>query len=340
MKERDVTIYDLASKLNLSPATISRALNNHPRINHITKKKIVDLAASTGYRSNNFASNLRKQRTNTIGVIVPRLTTSFMSTVISGIENIANKEGYNLIISQSDETEKKEMANATTMYNNRVDGLLVSLAYNTQNLDHFSPFFKKNIPVVFFDRVPEHHFCTNIVIDNRKAGYEVTSHLISQGCKKIVHVSALQKRNVYTERFSGYRQALSDAGIEFKDDWLITGALSEEAGEIAAEIIHQMPEKPDGLFVANDTCAVHCMLSLMKMGYTIPQDIAVAGFNNDSLSVVIKPNLTTIDYQGYNLGIVAAQNLINHLTGHQTLELTNRIILRSQLLVRESSLRR
>src|SRR5688500_6150955 len=136
-ENREVTIYDIAEKLNISAATVSRGLKEHPSISKQTKKKIMDTAKKLGYRSNTYASNLRRQKTNTSGVIVPRLNSSFMSDVIAGIEKVANDAGFNLIISQSLETEKKEIVNAATMFNNRVDGLLVSLAYNTQNFEHF-----------------------------------------------------------------------------------------------------------------------------------------------------------------------------------------------------------
>ena len=339
MKEKEITIYDLALKLNISTATVSRGLKNHPSINKGTRKKISDLAKEMGYRSNNFASNLRKQRTNTIGVIAPRLNSNFMSTVIAGIENVANKEGYNLIISQSLESYAKEIANAHTMFNNRVDGLLVSLAYDTENIDHFEPFFKKNIPLLFFDRVAEHKNCTNILIDNRKAAYDATTHLIEQGCKKIVHITAIPKRNVYVDRLRGYKDALADNDIEFRDEYLIINNLSQEAGVLAASVIQKMKEFPDGVFASNDSCAIGCMQAIKKAGYKIPKDIAFAGFNNDPVSNVIEPNLSTINYQGYQMGEIAAQNLINHLNGAITLEGTNRIILRSELIVRDSSKR-
>jgi LacI family transcriptional regulator len=340
MTEKETTIYDLALKLNISPATVSRGLKDHPAINKITKKRIFDLAKEMGYRSNNFASNLRKNRTNTIGVIAPRLNSNFMSTVISGIENVANKEGYNLIISQSLESYQKEMANASTMFNNRVDGLLVSLAYDSENIDHFEPFFKKNIPVIFFDRVEEHKNCTNILIDNRKAAYDATAHLIEQGCRKIVHLTAIQKRNVYKDRLRGYKDALADHDIPFREEYVIIGNLSQEAGMNAGETILAMTDRPDAVFASNDYCAVGCMQTIREAGLQIPADMAFVGFNNDPVSMVIEPNLTTINYPGYQMGEVAAQNIINHFTGTVNLEMTNRIILRSDLIVRASSLKK
>lgn len=338
-KGKEVTIYDLADKLNISVATVSRALKDDPVVNKKTKKKIFDLAAEMGYRSNNFARNLRTQRTDTIGVIIPRLNSYFMSTVIAGIESVANNQGYNLIISQSSESAEKEVLSARTMFNNRVDGLLVSLAYDTDTLNHFDPFFKKGVPVIFFDRGAVHENVTNVVIDNHKAAYEATMHLVAQGCKHIVHITANTKRDVYARRLAGYKQALSDSGLPFNEGDLLTSNLSQEAGNVAATQLLQMNPLPDGVFVANDNCAVGCMLALKKKGIAIPADMAFAGFNNDPVSTVIEPNLTTINYKGYEMGETAARNLIDHLNGNAHMLATNTIILRSELIIRDSSLR-
>jgi len=339
-KEKEVTIYDIAAKLNISVTTVSRALNDDPVVSKKTRKKISELAEEMGYRSNHFARNLRSKRTDTIGVIVPRLNSYFMSTVIAGIENVANASGYNLIISQSSESAEKEIVNSKTMFDNRVDGLLVSLAYDTEDIDHFEMFFKRSIPVIFFDRVAEHKDSTSILIDNRKAAYEATSHLIEQGCRKIVHITATPKRNVYVDRLRGFKQALADHKITFKDEMVIISNLSQEAGYEAGEKMLKKKNLPDGVFVANDNAAVGCMLAVKQAGIRIPEDIAFVGFNNDPVSKVIEPNLTTIDYPGYVMGEEAARNLIEHLNGNPQLHSTNTIVLRSELIIRESSIRK
>jgi LacI family transcriptional regulator len=336
---KEITIYDIARELNISPATVSRGLNDHSAVNKETKKKIFNMAKEMGYRSNTFASNLRRQRTNTIGVIVPRLNSNFMSSVISGMEKVANDTGYNLIISQSLETAKKEATNAQTMFNSRVDGLLVSLAYDTDNIDHFKDFLKKGIPLIFFDRVFNHKQCTGIIIDNVKAGLDATNHLIEQGCRKIVHITGSLKRNVYADRLKGYKYALADQDLAFDNDLVLETNLSVEAGVAAAEQILEMKPLPDGVFVANDACAVSCMQTLKQAGIAIPQDIAFVGFNNDPLAKVVEPNLTTVNYPGYEMGEAAAQTLINHLNGTSNINSTNTIILRSELVIRESSVR-
>ena len=337
IREKEVTIYDLAKKLNISIATVSRALKDDPVVSKKTKKRIADLAVEMGYRSNHFARNLRSQKTNTIGVIIPMLNSYFQSTVVAGIESIANSEDYNLIISQSNESAEKEIRGAKTMFNNRVDGLLISVAYETESTHHFDQFVKKNIPLIFFDRVIENLNCTKVVIDNRHAGYDATKHLIEQGCKRIIHITATPRRNIYADRLKGYKDALKDHNIEFKEEYIIISNLSQADGSIAAKQILEMNPLPDGVFVSNDNFAVGCMLALKKEGIKIPEDIAFVGFNNDPISKVIEPNLTTINNPGYQIGQIAARNLIGHLTGKNSITSTNTIILRSELIVRDSS---
>lgn len=338
--DKEITIYDIAKHLNISATTVSRGLKDHPAINKNTRKKIVEAAKHLGYRSNTFASSLRSKKTFTIGVIVPRLNSYFMSAALAGMEDAASRESYNLIISQSLENAEKEVANAHTMFNKRVDGLLVSLAYDTEKIDHFTPFFRKGIPVVFFDRIYPHIDSTSIVIDNYRAAYDVTKHLIEQGCRKIMHLGGNLLRNVYADRLKGYKQALKDHAIPFDEKKLVyISKLNEETGIKAAEQILKMSSKPDGVFSANDTAAVYCMIKLKEAGILIPTDIAFAGFNNDPISKIIEPNLTTVNYSGYDVGEAAVNSLINHLKGISSIKTTNTIILRSDLIIRASSLK-
>lgn len=340
-EEKEITIYDIARHLKISATTVSRGLKDHPAINKNTRKKIADAARDLGYRSNNFASSLRSKKTHTIGVIVPRLNSYFVANVLAGMEDAANKEGYNIIISHSLESAEKEVFNAQTMFNKRVDGLLVSLAYDTENIKHLEPFFNKGIPVVFFDRVHPHNESTSIIIDNYQAAYDVTKHLLDQGFRRIMHLGGNMLRNVYSERLRGYKQALKNYKIHFEEKLLYISKLDELAGTHAAEHILKMKEKdrPDSVFSANDTAAVHCMIRLKAAGIKIPSDIAFAGFNNDPISKVIEPNLTTVNYSGYSVGEAAVINLINHLKGISSIKITNTIVLRSELIIRESSLK-
>lgn len=340
MKEsREITIYDVAKALNLSPSTISRALKNHPHISSTTKKKIMSVANEMGYRHNKFASNLRQKHTNTIGVVVPKLNSYFMASVLSGIEKITSENGYGLIITQSQESWKKEIVCISTLFNSRVDGLLVSLAYDTENTDHFRILFNRDIPIIFFDRVAECQGCTSVVIDNYKAGYEVTSHLISQGCRKIMHLGGNMLRNVYQERFRGYRQALFDNKIEFDRKMLVVSDMSGQSGIDLARRIVRMKHRPDGIFTSNDTTGVTTILELQKAGIRIPGEIAVAGFNNEPVSQYVTPNLTTVDYPAREMGEIAGTMLLGKLKNPQNKNL-NSIVLSHKLIIRQSSLRK
>ena len=339
-REKEITIYDIARQLDLSAATVSRGLKDHPAINKHTKKKISDLAAKLGYRSNNFASNLRKQRTNTIGVMVHELKSQFITSVLAGIEKVTTEANYDLIIGHSSETYTKEAANALNFFHKRVDGVIASLSFDTENLAHFEPFNKKGIPVIFFDRVFEDEDGAKVVINNCKAGYEATKHLVEQGCKRIAHVTASLKRNVYSERLRGYQQALTESGLKYNDKMVFVNDLSEEASRNSAKKIAAMRPLPDGIFITNDFCAAVCMQTLKEAGIRIPEDIAIVGFNNDVISKIIEPKLTTINYPGLEIGEIVARNLINHLQGNSNINLTNTIIIKSELIVRASSLRK
>jgi LacI family transcriptional regulator len=341
MKEKkEVTIYDIAQVLELSTATVSRGLQDHPAISKNTRKKIQDAAKEMGYRHNNFASNLRKQKTNTIGIIVHELNSNFITSVLAGIEKISTESGYDLIITHSSESFQKEAANVINLFHKRVDGIIASLSFDTKGLDHFQPFFDKHIPVIFFDRVEENSDNAKVVIDNYKNGYQATQHLIEQGSKRIVIVTANLSRNVYAQRFKGYKDALFDNGIEFDEDLVLIKDLSEKCGREAALQILDMKPMPDAAFITNDFSAAVCMQTLKEHGVRIPEDIAIVGFNNDAISKIVEPQLTTINYPGIDIGEIAARNLIAHLKGDIKITQTNTIIVKSELIIRKSSLRK
>lgn len=337
--EKEITIYDIAKKLNISAATVSRGLKDRAGTNKETKKRILEAAAEMGYRSNSFASNLRNKRSNIIGVIVPKLNSVFMSQAIAGIEKVVSEANLTLIIGQSLEEVKKEIDSAEAMYSNRIDGLLVSLAYDSKDTTHFDRFTKRGTPVIFFDRVPDNENFPGIHIDNFKAAYEVTSHLIKQGCRRILQSTGNKLQNVYADRFNGYKQALADNGLQLDPELVMVTGLNIEDGVTVAEAILKMKELPDAVFSTNDQCAVGCMQVLKKAGLKIPQDIAFAGFNNDPLTCIIEPNLTTVNYKGYEMGQIAAKLLIERLYTPDK-HTKNNVLLQHELIVRESSLRK
>jgi LacI family transcriptional regulator len=337
---KEITIYDIAKELNISAATVSRGLKNSKVISKPTIKRILEKAEELGYRHNSFASNLRKQKSHTIGVLLHELNSNFITSVLAGIEKVTTEAGYDIIIAHSAENYEKEVANATNLFHKRVDGVIASLSFTTKNLDHFKLFFEKKIPVIFFDRVDENSNETHVIIDNYKCGYMATQHLIEQGCQRIVTLTANLKRNVYAQRHRGYTDALFDAGIDYNKSLVLVKDLSEESALEAAHEILKMKPAPDGLFVTNDFIAAVCMQELKRNGVKVPDDMAVVGFNNDAISKIIEPQLSTINYPGKDMGEITARSLINHLKGLGSIITTNRIIVKSELIVRGSSKRK
>ncbi|RTL55924.1 MAG: LacI family DNA-binding transcriptional regulator [Sphingobacteriales bacterium] len=338
--KKDVTIYDIARQLNISTSTVSRALQDHPAVNKLTKKKVFKTAGEIGYQYNTFAGSLRKKSTSTIGVIVHELNSNFITSVLAGIEKVTSEAGYDIIIAHSSESYTKEAANAVNLFHKRVDGLIASLAFDTKNLDHYQPFHKKGIPIVFFDRVEPTDNSTVVVIDNFKCGYQATKHLIDQGCKRIAHITASLNRNVYAQRYQGYKKALSEHNLPFEKKQVIINDLSEEAARNAAYQLLQCTQIPDGVFITNDFTAAVFIQTLKENGIVVPDDIAIVGFNNDAISKLIEPKITTFNYPGIEMGEIAARQVVAHLKGEQNLQLTNTIIIRSDLIIRESSLKK
>ncbi len=338
--KKDITIYDIARKLNLSSATVSRALSDNTVINKNTRKKVQEAAKELGYRHNTFASSLRNQKTNTIGVIMHELNSNFMTSVLSGIEKVTTEAGYDLIIAHSSESSQKEIANAQNLFHKRVDGLIASLAFETKNLDHYLPFQEKSIPIVFYDRVEESSDYTHVIIDNFKSGYLATQHLIEQGCKRIVLVTANLERNVYAQRHKGYLAALKDKGIPVKKDYVLVKDLSEKRAVEAAMQVLKMKPMPDGAFITNDFSAAVFMQTLKSNGVRVPQDFAIVGFNNDTICKLVEPQLSTIIYAGDEIGEIAARTVVNHLKGVSNINQMKTIIIRSELIIRGSSLKK
>lgn len=341
MKERPntnkITIYDIAQALGLSASTVSRALQNNPLINEETRTKVQDAAASMGYVPNWIASSLRKKRSNILGLIVPRTSMYFQSTAISGIQHEAHKYGFSIVIGQSDETVAMEKELAHTFFSLRVDGLLASSSMFTTNIDHFSPFIKNNIPLVFYDRVPLDFPGYTITGDDFKGGYLATEHLIKQGCKRIAHFSGQLTCNLYQQRLAGYKAALARYKIPYDESLLYVHNLTLDAGAEAARQIFAGKELPDGLFAANDSSAVAFIQEARKVGIDIPGKIKVVGYSNDLSSRIISPSLTTIEQSGYKMGEKAVETLVQLINKEEKIKIVKNYVFEVELIQRESS---
>jgi LacI family transcriptional regulator len=338
---KGITKYDLAPELELSPATISRRLSKSTMLKKAGFQCITKKAAKMSSRRNSFARSLGSRHTKTLGVIVPRLNSYFMNSVLSGIEDIASKEGYQLIISQLPGQKAIEINDANTMCAKRVDGLLMLLAENITDISRLEPFFEKQIPVVFFDLTFPVAEGTAVVINNFEAAKKVTTHLIQQRCRKIRHLAGNINRDIYSARHRGYQQARTDNNVPFKSGNIYENKPGEKNGVNAANYIGSLnlEERPDGVFFANDMPAVYCIDYIKKNDIKVPDDIVIAGFNNDEVRGMLEPKLKTTNYCGYEVGKIAVSCLINLLKGDFSIKTTSQIVLGSSLLVRGTSMR-
>jgi LacI family transcriptional regulator len=339
MLEKEVTIYDLAKLANVSASTVSRALRDDPSISVRTKTKIIELSGTLGYRPNLFASDLRTKKTNIIGVLVHNLGSQLMASIVSGIEQVLTNAGYNLVICHSSDSAEKEIECAVNLLKKRVDGIIASLAIGMIRGEHFNEFFKRGIPVVFFDRVEMGSPGTKIVIDNYNAGYQAAIHLIQQGCRNFMHITGSLERNVYADRWKGFQTALSQYGLHCKKDQLMIIDFNEKNSRKVAQQVLQRKELPDGIFITDDFCAAICVQHFKKADIRVPNEIAVIGFNNDVISRIIEPQLTTFEYPAREMGTLAAKSLIDQLSDGTIRRDCFSIELKSELLVRASSTR-
>ncbi|HET6558554.1 MAG TPA: LacI family DNA-binding transcriptional regulator [Prolixibacteraceae bacterium] len=329
------TIHDIARELKISASTVSRALNDHPRISLKTKEKIKAVADRLGYRPNTLASNLRQKKSNTIGIVVPLINRHFFSSVISGVEDIAFKAGYNVVISQSNDMAAKEISIVQSMFSNRVDGLIISIAMQSITFDHLKLFIKKHIPLVFFDRVVPDIETDKVVVDDFTGGFRVTRHLIEQGYKRIAHLAGNLNLMMYLNRKQGYMQALEESGISYDESLVIINTLTSEEGVKAVRQLMSLPEPPDAIFCGNDTTALSSMIYLRDKGINIPRQMGIVGFSNEPFSSVVSPSITTIAQPGFEMGQKAAQMLIRQIESRERKYET--IVLPTELIIRESS---
>lgn len=336
-RKEHVTIYDIAESLGVSATTVSRALNDHHSIGKKTIKKVKLKAKEMDYQPNSLAAGLRKKNSRTIGVIVSYINRPFISSLISGIEEICSKNNYNVIISQSFDSYEKEVENVKTMFASRVDGLIVSLAAETNDYNHFTPFLQSKQPMVFADRVSLEVDSDRVLVDNFDAAYQATAHLINHGYKRIGHLAGIQQRHMYQKRLEGYHAALRDNDMLFSKDMIYISKLGYDDGAQGAEVLLKQEVKPDAIFAANDTSAIGFMQKAEELGYVIPDNIGIVGFNNDPVSSIVRPALTTIDHPAVEIGKKAAEITLDKILGKSQTKITQTITFNTNLIVRDSS---
>ena len=341
---RRASITDLAQALGLSPSTVSRALTDHHEVSAATKARVREMAQQMHYRPNPLAAGLRRGRSNTLGVLVPHITGFFFPEVIHGIATEASAAGFNVMICQSNENAAQEKQTIELMMNAQVAGILVSIADTTQDFSHFEEVRQAGVPLVFFDRAVEGFkgpHVSAVTLNDYYGAYQVTEHLIAQGCRRIAHLTGPPHLSILKHRQQGYLDALAAHGLP-AEPRLLAQCEQNQAGGAAAlkRMLRFIPShRPDGVFCSNDLTAVGGLQMAKKLGFRVPQDIAIAGFSNEVFTTLTEPPLTSVDQRCQQMGQTAVQLLRKMLPGPDQGKYSPRpIVLKPRVIVRESSL--
>lgn len=333
------TIKDIAKELHISKSTVSRVLTGNPNVNEETRKAVLALAQKLDYQKNIFARNLVTHKTNTIGIIVPEFMSSYFPKVIIGVQNIASKAGYNTIIAQSNENYETEVANAKVMMANQVEGLIVSVTKETNNFDHLIAFQRKEIPIVFFNRICEDMHVPKVVVDDYDGAFRAVEHLIVTGKKRIAHLAGPDNLSISRRRLNGYLAALRKYKIPVDEEIIIPYDLKIDKVKTLIQQLFNLKCPPDALFAINDPTAIEAIQVIKSMGIKIPEDIAIVGFSNDEVSGLIEPSLTTISQPVQKIGETAADLIFKLI--NKEINSNSAIIktLTTELIIRHSTVR-
>lgn len=336
MSKKQVSLKDLSKELNVSISTVSRALKNHPDISQELCKKIQLLAEQRNYTPNPLAMGLLRRHTKTIGVIVPDIVTHFYSSIINGIEDEAEKNGYYVVVTSSNESYEKEKRCIKNLLNLRVEGVIVCLSQETSDFSHFDVFLENEIPLVFFDRVCRTSEFSSIVVNNIEVSRQVIKHLFENGSKRIAHIAGPENLNISKERIEGYMQGLKDCNLDFENDLLIYSELNIESARIASQKLLSMVQRPDAIFAVNDTVAFAAMKEIKRQNLRIPEDIALTGFADEFHASFVDPALTSIEHQTYEMGSKAALLLLEQAIKGEILKPRQEVV-DTKLIIRQSS---
>lgn len=335
--KRRTTLKDIAREMNVHHSTVSRALHDHPSVNHRTKASIKSMADKLKYHPNKIARQLRQNISNVIGVIVPEIKHHFFANIISGIEEASYQKGYVIMVCQSNEHYDREVMNTHALISNNASGLLVSLSQETNSLAHFDDYIKTGGKLVLFDRITNDIDVSKVVVDDFHGAYLATKHLIQRGKRRIAHIAGTDILSITQYRLNGYKAALQNFNIKYNPDLVVFSGFHEINGATAMEKLLELKMPPDAVFAVNDPVAIGTYDVIRSHGLSIPEDIAVVGFSNNPTSSLVEPSLTTIEQPSYEIGRRAVEILIAELQSMDgELEpLTE--ILETKLIVRDSS---
>lgn len=338
--KRKITLKQIAKELDVSISTVSKSLRNSPEIGEETRLKVQAFAKFYNYKPNNIALSLKNRKTKTIGIIIPEIVHHFFSTVINGIEQVANENGYSIIICLSDDSFDKEVLNMEMLANGSIDGFIMSLSKETQfrgDFHHITEVINQGMPVVMFDRVTNDILCDKVIIDDQSAAYEAVQSLIDKGRKKIALVTTVDYVSVGKLRTDGYIKALLDNGISFDENLIIK---IEDIDTCEITIGKLLEDKAiDAVFAVNELFAVTIIKTANKIGLNVPKDLAVIAFTDGMISKYSTPTITTVSQNGIKMGNKSAKMLIERLESEENEEDENykTEIIETHLIEREST---
>ncbi|MXN90072.1 substrate-binding domain-containing protein [Flavobacterium sp. Sd200] len=342
MDKKNITIYDISEKLNISAATVSRALNDDPKVSQATKELVLKTAKEMNYKQNKLAKALKSGSTKNVGIIVPYINTNFFSSVIRGVEEELTPQGYHVIICQSHEDYSVEIKQLNTLLNAQVDCIFMSLSKTTLNTDYITRALNtNNTPIIFFDRKKDISGISSVTIDDYKGGYLATEHLIKQGCKNICHFSGNHNLEIYQQRYNGYADALKAYGLTLKEDYIITTASSIESGADAVRKLWDRDDVPDAIFSSSDFAALGACKELKAKGINIPNEVAVIGFSNEPFTEYMEMPMSSVDQTPVLMGKMAGQVFLEGINeSNSGMNIQKKVVLKPELLIRKSSLRK
>ena len=331
---KHVTIKDVAKALNCSVSTVSRAFNDKYDIRPETRKRVLKTAKAMGYHPNPIAQKLIKQRSFNVGLVVPELETAFFPRVIIGAQEILHQNNYQTLVMQSSESWEMELKNVKTLVDNMVDGLIISLSSEDQNLDYYYGLIERKMPIVFFNRVAEELNASKVLFEDYKWAFFATEHLITQGAKNIVHLSSDQKLSLVRNRIAGFRKA--HLKYKMEPGKIVRCGMSVEDGEVAARTMIEKNEIPEAIFAASDLCAIGAMKTFKGHGLKIPKDVRIVGFSESRLASYVDPPLSSVSQPTELIGKTAAELLLNQIDKQVFVPQT--VVLNGRLVIRESSM--
>lgn len=336
----NVTLKKIAEELGISIATVSKALKGYSDVSNSTRKKVMDLVEKLNYRPNSFAQSLRNSESKIIGLIIPEVDHDFFAKIIHGTIVTAKKNGYAVIVLQSDDFYENEKEQLDMLLDKNVDGIMISLSNNTTDVEHVKEVIQKDIPLVLYDKIFKLLDCSKVIINDKKAAYDATMHLIKTGCKKIVHITGNLDPQTTIDRFLGYKAAIDDSDLVYDKSLVYTTEnLSFDDGYQIVEQIIEDHDDVDGIFAFTDIIATGVLMKLRELNVQIPEEISLIGFSNWFMTNVTTPKLSTVNQPGFEMGAKAFELLLDEIKSKkEEVPFQHKIVeLPTQLIIRDST---